>query len=276
MAVEWRDAARSQALSGSPAYRHGGIFDPNAGTIQPLSYARELARAAVDQGVSLYRRSALVDLRRQDDRWLATTARGQVSAEQVIIATNAYADANSANVRESTVPVYIFQCATPPLPRALAAEIIPGRQGLWDTHPLLTSSRIDANGRLVMSFPGRLQGGQRAPRQGWAMRRRDYLFPQLRGIPWEYFWSGRVGVTATKILRVQLLAPGLFAPAGYNGRGVGTGTVMGKHLAETIASGNRGDFPFPIEALYREKWRGIRARYYDYGSLALQFCSHRW
>jgi glycine/D-amino acid oxidase-like deaminating enzyme len=241
-----------------------------------LSYARELARVAIDKGVLLYQHSALESLTRSEDRWLATTARGQVSAGQVILATNAYADASSAGVRESTVPVNIFQFATAPLPEQIAASVIPGRQGLWDTHTLLTSSRIDSSGRLVMSFPGRLQGGQRALREAWATRRRDSLYPQLRGTPWAYRWTGRIGVTTNNILRVQLLAPGLFAPAGFNGRGIGTGTVMGKYLAETIASGNRGDFPFPIEALYREKWRRPRAAYYDYGTLALQFFGNRW
>ena len=274
--VELIDGVKSAEVSGSPEYRHGGILDPNAGTIQPLSYVRELARAAIAQGVSLFQQSALKSLKRQDDRWLAATENGQVSADQVIIATNAYADANSADVRESTVPVNIFQCATPPLPDHLAASIIPRREGLWDSHTLLTSSRVDADGRLVMSYPGRLPAGQRALRQAWAMRKRNRLFPQLRGIPWEYYWSGRIGVTTGKILRVQLLAPGLFAPAGFNGRGIGTGSVMGKHLAETIVSGNRGDFPFPIEALYREKWRRSRACYYDYGTLALQFVNNRW
>ena len=269
-------AARTAELSGSAVYRHGGILDPNAGTIQPLSYARELARVAIEQGVSIYQQSALTDLQRQGDLWLASTARGQVSAEQVIIATNAYADGNSARVRESTLPVYIFQCATPPLPPDLAEVLIPERHGLWDTHTLLTSSRIDADGRLVMSFPGRLQGGQRALRQAWAMRRRDLLFPQLRGTPWQYFWSGRVGVTSTKIPRVQLLAPGVIAPAGYNGRGIGPGTVIGRHLAQSVINGNRADFPFPIEALYREKWRAARTAYYNYGTLALQFLGSRW
>ena len=274
--VELIDAARTAELSGSAVYRHGGILDPNAGTIQPLGYARELARAAIEQGVSIFQQSALTDLQRQGDLWLASTARGQVSAEQVIIATNAYADANSAGVRESTLPVYIFQCATPPLPPDLAKVLIPERHGLWDTHTLLTSSRIDADGRLVMSFPGRLQGGQRALRQAWAMRRRDLLFPQLRGTPWQYFWSGRVGVTSTKIPRVQLLAPGVIAPAGYNGRGIGPGTVIGRHLAQSVINGNRADFPFPIEALYREKWRAARTAYYNYGTLALQFLGSRW
>jgi glycine/D-amino acid oxidase-like deaminating enzyme len=275
-AVELIDGPRSREMSGSPQYRHGAILDPNAGTIQPLGYVREMARAAIAQGASLFQRSAIKNLVRESDCWLATTDRGQVSANQVIIATNAYADAGSAGVSESSLPVNIFQCATQPLSDDLLASILPEGQGMWDTNTLLTSSRIDADGRLVMSYPGQLQSGQRALREAWAMRKRDYLFPQLKGIPWEYRWTGRIGVTTNNILRVQLLAPGLFAPAGYNGRGIGTGTVIGRHLAQTIASGNRGDFPFPIEALYREKWRRPRAAYYDYGTLALQFVGHRW
>ena len=274
-AVELIDGDRAQAISGSPVYRHGGILDPGAGTIQPLSYARSLALAAIDQGARLFQQSGIESLARRDDRWVAKTEAAEVSAEQVIIATNAYADNNSERVRESTLPVFIFHCATPPLPADIAESIIPRRHGLWDTDSLLTSSRIDHDGRLVMSAPGRLPESQRTTRKNWLMRKRDRLYPQLKGTPWAYQWSGQIGVTSTKILRVQLLAPGLFAPAGYNGRGIGVGTVMGKQLAETIASGNRDDFPFPIEALYREKWSRIRAGYYDYGTLALQFFSGR-
>ena len=106
-------------------------------------------------------------------------------------------------------------------------------------------------------------------------RLRDRLYPQCKGTSWAYRWTGQVGVTSTKILRVQLLAPGVFAPAGYNGRGIGPGTVIGKLLAETIISGNRDSFPFPIEALYREPWTRARASYYQYGTLALQTISNR-
>ncbi|TNF91260.1 MAG: FAD-binding oxidoreductase, partial [Gammaproteobacteria bacterium] len=248
---------------------------PGAATIHPLNYARSLARAAQDQGARLFQESAIESLARYNDRWRATTALGEVTAEQVIIATNAYADGNSQQVRESTLPVFIFQCATQPLPADVAERIIPERHGLWDTQLMLTSSRIDASGRLVMSSAGRLQGYHRPIRENWMARMRDRLYPQTRGLEWEYQWSGQVGVTASKILRVQLLAPGVFAPAGYNGRGIGPGSVIGKHLAATIVSGNRDQFPFPIEALYREKWRRTRAAYYDYGTLALQLADRR-
>jgi glycine/D-amino acid oxidase-like deaminating enzyme len=171
--------------------------------------------------------------------------------------------------------VLIFQCASEPLSPELAARIIPQRQGLWDTQSLMTSSRVDSAGRLIMSSAGRLAGYQRAPRENWMTRNRNRLFPQTRGLRWVYRWSGQVGVTDSKILRVQLIAPGIYAPAGYNGRGIGPGTVIGKHLAEALVRDDLRDFPFPVEAVHREHWRKLRAAYYNYGTLALQIADRR-
>jgi len=273
--VELIDGAASARLSGSPLYRHGGILDPGAGTIHPLSYVRSLARAAQLGGARIFEDSAILGLEQAASGWRATTAAGEITAARVILATNAYADANSARVREATVPVYIFQCASEPLPADLAGALIPERHGLWDTQPLMTSSRIDKAGRLIMSSAGQLAGYQRTVREDWMRRNRERLFPGTRGLRWEYRWSGRVGVTDSKILRVQLLAPGVYAPAGYNGRGIGPGTVIGKCLAEAIAGGNDERIPFPLEPLHHENWRGLRAAGYGYGSLALQFVDRR-
>jgi glycine/D-amino acid oxidase-like deaminating enzyme len=82
-------------------------------------------------------------------------------------------------------------------------------------------------------------------------------------------------MTSTRLLRIQRLAPGVFAPAGFNGRGIGPGTVIGKYLAEMLVSGNRDEFPFPIEGLQRETWRIPRSAYYKYGTLALQLIDRR-
>jgi len=212
-----------------------------------------------------------VSLDRVDNHWLARTPDGEVSAEKVVLATNAYADENSQGVRDTTQPMFLFHCATEPLAEDVAASIIPERQGLWDTQLLLTSSRIDEDGRLVMCSAGSLHGVASSIRKKWIKRLRDRLYPQAKAVPWAYHWCGQIGITSNKLLKIQLLAPGLYAPAGYNGRGIGPGTVIGKHLANTLISGNRNEFPFPVEALHREKWRKIRGMYYEYGTLALQF-----
>jgi len=274
-AVRMIDGDDAQLISGSPIYCHGGILDPNAGTIQPLSYVRGLANTAADLGAKIYQQSPLLKLSRDRNRWLAKTESGQVLADQVILATNAYADENSEGVRESTLPVYIFHFATDPLPDSIAETIAPQRHGIWDTQLLMTSSRIDTAGRLVMSSVGSLQGVFSFLPRDWMTRSRDRLYPQAKGIPWSYRWSGQVGMTSTKMLRIQCLASGVFAPAGYNGRGIGPGTVIGKHLAQMLVSGNREEFPFPIEDLHREAWRGPRSAYYKYGTLALQFIDRR-
>lgn len=268
--VRFIDGGTSSAMSGSNRYRHGGILDANAGTINPLSYVRGLAKAAIGQGVQLFQNTPLVSLKRDDNRWLAKSPNGQVLAEKVVLATNAYADENSLGVRDSTVPVFIFHCATEPLAADIVDDILPERHGVWDTQTLLTSSRIDENGRLIMSSAGSLHGLAKTIRQNWMKRLRDRLYPQTKGTPWAYQWTGQIGVTSNKLLRIQLLAPGLFAPAGYNGRGIGPGTVIGKHLANTLISGNRNEFPFPIETLHPEKQRKLRGMYYEYGTLALQ------
>lgn len=50
---------------------------------------------------------------------------------------------------------------------------------------------------------------------------------------------------------------------------------MGKHLADTLVSGNRDEFPFQIESLQRESWRKLRSACYEYGTLALQLIDSR-
>jgi glycine/D-amino acid oxidase-like deaminating enzyme len=273
--VRMIDAGEAQSISGSPVYKYGGILDPNAGTIQPLSYVRGLAAAAIEKGAKVYQQSPLLSLKRDGNRWLAETTTGQVSADQVVMATNAYADENSEGLRESTIPVSIFHCSTDVLPDSIAETIIPQRHGLWDTQALLTSSRIDATGRLVMSSAGSLHGAFKSIRQDWMTRLRDRLYPQIKGTPWSYHWTGQVGVTSSKLLSIQLLAPRVFAPTGYNGRGIAPGTVIGKQLAETLVSGNRDDFPFQIKGVRKESWRGLRSAYYEYGTLALQLIDRR-
>jgi len=161
------------------------------------------------------------------------------------------------------------------LPDSIAETIIPQRHGLWDTQALLTSSRIDTAGRLVMSSAGSLHGRFKSVRQDWMTRLRDRLYPQVKGTPWSNYWTGKVGLTSSKLLSIQLLAPGVFAPTGYNGRGIGPGTVIGKYLADTLVSGNRHEFPFTIQGVHRESWRGLRSSMYELGTLALQFLDRR-
>src|SRR5215468_7773543 len=51
----------------------GGWVDPRGGAIQPLSYARELARAALQAGVAIHGQSPVQRLDRINGKWIAVT-----------------------------------------------------------------------------------------------------------------------------------------------------------------------------------------------------------
>ena len=57
---------------------------------------------------------------------------------------------------------------------------------------------------------------------------------------WTHAWGGDVALTRDHLPGLHLLAPGVMAGLGYNGRGVGMATVMGKVLADW-ASGEPDD-----------------------------------
>lgn len=229
VAVRLLDEAETAARIGSRAYR-AALFDPRAGTIQPLAYARGLARAALAAGARVHAPSPVTGVRQTDGVWHLDTPGGTVSAPRVIWAGNAYGRGPAAAPGLAVLPYFNF--ATDPLPADLRASILPGGEGAWDTAQILTSFRLDAAGRFVIGSVGALGQWDAGVHEAWARRRMARLYPQLRGVPFAHRWFGRIGTTPDAVPRLVQPGPGAFGIAGYNGRGIGPGTVLGRLLAE--------------------------------------------
>lgn len=260
--VELLDRDQAVAATGSRAF-HGGLMDARAGTVNPAAYARGLARAARGAGARVttgLRAEALV---RDGDGWRVDTARGAVRAKAVILAVNAYADTLWPGLSRSFTPIRFFQLATRPLGPE-AAHILPGRQGLWDTGRIMRAMRRDAEGRLIVGAMGRLTGSARAGvSQRWAARQLARLFPELGRVEFETGWDGTIAMTPDHLPRIHAPAPGLWIPTGYNGRGITTGTVFGRALAEVVAGADPGDLPVPVTPLRRDRLAPLRAPFLD-------------
>ncbi len=235
-------------LTGSQRYI-GGWIDRRGGTLQPLAYVRGLAQAALSAGVRIYTGTAVLRLDSRAGAWRCNTSRGEVSAAQVILATNAYTDGLVQRLRRSVVPVPSFQVATEPIPDSLRAGILPEGQAASDTWNLLRYFRLDASGRLVMGTRGRFGA---APVE--VMARHHYhavreIYPQLAGLRYEYHWGGLVAMTRDHLPHLHEIAPGLHAGLGYNGRGIAMATVMGDLLARRALGAQPAELDFPITAL---------------------------
>lgn len=256
-AAQWRehgvaatmlDRDGAAALIGCRYYR-GAWLDPRGGTVQPLGYARGLARAALQAGVRIHIHTTALRLTRAGTGWRADTPWGSVTAERVILATGAYTDALYEPLRRTVVAVPSFQVATTPLPSDLRSGILPGGQAVSDTGQLLRYFRLDAHGRLLMGSRGAFDQTSTPATTRHLYRAVHEMFPQLRGIGFEYHWNGLVAITADRLPHLHRLAPGLFAGLGYNGRGVAMATVMGRLLARLAAGAPVEEIGFPLTSV---------------------------
>ena len=255
-------------LVGSTRYI-GGWIDRRGGGVQPLSYARGLAAAASRAGARIHGGSPALRAARQDKNWRIETPKGAVVADTVIIGTNGYTGRLWPGLAQTVMPLYSFQIATTPLSENLRRTILAQGQVASDTRRLLRYFRIDAHGRLVMGGRGPFKdnpGPDDAARLRAAVRS---LFPQLGEQPWEFHWSGRVAMTADHLPHLHELAPGVHAGLGFNGRGVGMATLMGKFLAQRALGKGQTEIDFPItlmkpipfHGLYRPVLRAVTGYY---------------
>ncbi|NVK13125.1 MAG: FAD-binding oxidoreductase, partial [Rhodobacteraceae bacterium] len=174
---------------------HGALFDPRAGTIQPLAYARGLARAAAAAGAQLHTRSPATAIRRDGGTWHVATPKGSLRARHLIMATNAYARDISGYGAPRVIPVHYFQAATDPLPAALLEKILPGKEGCWDTALVMSSWRLDQAGRLVIGGMGALNHFGSSLHRSWLPRKLAALYPELKDARLHSHWHGRIAMT---------------------------------------------------------------------------------
>jgi glycine/D-amino acid oxidase-like deaminating enzyme len=239
-------------LGSDPSAYVGGFRDPRGGVLQPLSYARGLAAAAMQQGVTILANAPVHELHRDGAHWLLSVDAHSIHAAQVVLATNAYsgafADRVRPDLRRTIIPVTSFQMATPPLSGDAARSILPGGEGVTDSRRLLLYFRRDHTGRLVMGGRSPVEDlpakSDAVPLQAAIAR----IFPQLGRPVVDHVWTGKVAITKDKMPHIHMLEPGLIAFAGCNGRGVAMCTMMGTLLAELATSTTPGDLDYPVTA----------------------------
>lgn len=227
---------------------YGGLLDRRAGTINPMGYVRGLARAAQSEGAQIRTGARVNKLEQAGKQWRLHTERGVITANRVVLGTNAYSDDLWPGLKQTFTRIHYFQLATPPLGDK-AAHILKERQGLWDTGKIMFSVRRDAFGRIMIGSMGRIVGGQQGLSVFWAKRNIKRLFPELGTVDIEKAWFGQIAMTPDHLPRIHRLAPGLYTPIGYNGRGITPGTIFGRAMAELLDGGDEAGLPLPVSEL---------------------------
>ena len=274
--VSLLDASETARRIGTTAYA-GALHDKRAGTIQPLAYVRGLARAAIAAGATIHTQSPVTAAGEANGRWAVHTAKGQVTADWVIVATDAYTKLPWSGIREQQVLLPYFNFATRPLSDNLRQSILPGREGCWDTKEILSSFRFDARGRLVFGSVGALKGSAASVHRAWAIRSLHNIFPQIGDVVFECEWYGMIGMTANNLPRFHRLARNVVGFCGYNGRGIAPGTVFGRVLAgHVLGQIPERDLPLPVTDPQAVRLRSLKETYYAAGAQIAHFATERF
>jgi len=226
----------------------GGLLDHRAGTINPMGYVRGLSRAARAAGATVYTGVTVKKLTRQNSEWVVETSRGRVTAKRVVLGTNAYSDNLWPGLKRCFTMIHYFQVATRPLGEG-ADSILPERQGVWDTAPIMFNVRRDDSGRLLIGSMGRIIGGDHGLTHRWAKRSVKRLFPDLPPVEIEKSWFGQIAMTPDHLPRIYRLDEGLYTPVGYNGRGITPGTIFGRDIARFLTGAPEKELPLPVTNL---------------------------
>lgn len=256
------DGEALREATGADRYA-GALLDRRGGQVNPLGYARGLARAAMQAGAAIFGGTPALRVQRDGALWQVTTPTGTVRAEKLVLATNGYSDDLWPGLRRSIVPVFSAIVASEPLPEALARAIMPGRPVLYEMGRVTVYYRLDRDNRLLM-------GGRSVQREitspdelRYLVRYANRLWPGLRDVRWTHAWSGQLAVTADHYPHVHEPHDDALVCLGYNGRGVAMSTAMGPQLARRIVGGRAEELDMPVTTLraipFHALWRSAVA-----------------
>ncbi len=215
------------AMLGTRVYPAARL-DTGGGHLHPLKFVRRLAREAVAAGALLFEHSLAHAIDRAAPAKVHC-AQGTVTADQVVLACDAFSGALAPELAPYIAHVESFIVATAPLGDAL--DVLRADVAVADTRHVLDYYRKSADGRLL--FAGR-ESYWTPPRDIAALvrPRMTRVFPALAGTPIEYAWRGTVGITRTRMPHFGRLSERVLFGHGYSGHGVALAVLGGKALAE--------------------------------------------
>jgi glycine/D-amino acid oxidase-like deaminating enzyme len=233
--VELLEGAALARATGTDHYSCA-MLDRRGGDLNPLMYARGLARAAIEAGARVHAQTRALAMQRVAGGWRLDTGRASATAKHVVLATNGYTDSLWPGLRRSVVPLFGAIAATAPLADAASRIILPDRPVLYESGNITVYYRIDSRHRLLIGGRGPMREIDTPASIPHLTHYAAKLWPALEGIEWTHAWGGRLAMTRDHYPHVHEPAPGVLICLGYNGRGVAMATAMGRVLAQRMAN----------------------------------------
>ena len=243
------DAALMREITGS-AYYHGGLYTPGAVMIQPAQYIRDLACGLAPK-ISLYEHTPVVELTRAGTGWVAKSHKGRVSAPKVILAVNGHIE-DFGHFKGRLLHVFTYASMTAGFNHDPFGRKVTGQDhwALLPADPMGATVRKITHGgvsRVVIRTrftydpsitvtPARVAAVAQEQRHSL-----DARFPELKTLPIEFSWAGRLCLSRNNAPAFGEVEENLFSACCENGLGTVKSTLAGVMAAE-LATGAESAF----------------------------------
>jgi len=216
-------------------YYYGGMVVERSANLHPALYYNGLLDACRRRGIAVCAQAPVNRITQMGDVWRVQTGRGDVEADDVVIATNGYTGDITPQLKRRIVPIASHIIATEELPPDMAASLIPKRRTLGDTPRILCYYRMSPDGKRVI-FGGRARFTQVDAETSAPILRRFMTdrFPQLKDVKLTHAWTGNTAFTLDALPHMGQ-QDGMHYLLGCNGSGVAMMTYLGHQTARKIA-----------------------------------------
>jgi glycine/D-amino acid oxidase-like deaminating enzyme len=235
------DAGEMREITGSSYYR-GGLYTPGAVMIQPADYVRGLA-AGLASKADIFEHSPVLKLERKGGTWRAASSHGSVAAPKVILGVNGHVE-DFGHYRGRLMHIFTYASMTAPFTAKSTGK---DRWALLPADPMGATVRkitTDGSSRIVIrtrfTYDWAVQVGERRL-AGIAAEQRaslDARFPDLKDVPFEYVWAGRLCLSRNHVPAFGEIEEGLYSACCENGLGTVKSTLAGV-MAADLATGTR-------------------------------------
>jgi glycine/D-amino acid oxidase-like deaminating enzyme len=242
------DAQQTRAFVNTP--NAGSLSCGRNGYQQPFMFCRGFREALVRLGVKLHEGTRVVGFDESSDGVVLKTETGEISARQVVFATNAYTP--QLGLAQGDIRVgYTYVLATEPLVLEQREELSWSRRHrvILDKEPMETYyyMQLRPDGRLLFGgAAARAESSAMPPHDNQSAYQRLHAemqkrFPFLSRIGIEAAWGGPLDFTLSGSPIIRRMSNRSVINVGYSGRGALIGSLSGKVVAGLVLGSEHGD-----------------------------------
>ena len=231
-------------------YEGGCIYNSHGG-LHPALFHAGLMERAMQAGVQVRGRARVVDLSREGSHHRVRTARGTISARNVVVATNGYTLPELKPFARRLIPVHTYMIATEPLEATLVARLIRNHRMVVETRWRHCYYRPSPDGRRILFGARASLGRIRLDRAAAIIRKLMVeIFPALSNVSVTHCWTGQLGFAKDLLPHVGELN-GVHYALACNGSGVALLPYLGHKAALKVLGSTDGKTAYDAQDFRR-------------------------